>query len=44
MQQSLYIMQQTSNMKGAVSYSVGLVVVCLLVLMLLWLPDIIQKD
>ncbi len=44
MQQALYIMQQNPNMKGAFSYSVGLVVVCLLVLILLWLPDILQKD
>ena len=44
MERALYLMQQSSNMRGAFSYSIGLVLICLVVLMLLWLPDIIQKD
>lgn len=41
---SLYLMQQTFVQKDAVAYSVGLVVVCLVLLMLLWLPDVLKKD
>ena len=40
----LYLMQQTFVQKDAVTYSVGLVIVCLVLLMLLWLPDILKKD
>lgn len=39
----LYIMQQTSDMDNTIQFSVGLVVVCLILLILLWLPDIIKR-
>ncbi|MGK7873847.1 MAG: hypothetical protein AB4426_11205 [Xenococcaceae cyanobacterium] len=44
MPQILYIMQQTFDMGEAARYSVGLVIVCLLILVLLWLPDILKKE
>ena len=44
MPQTLYIMQQAFEMSEAIRYSVGLVIVCLLVLVLLWLPDILKKE
>jgi hypothetical protein len=44
----LYIMQQASQeapeMKEAVKFSVGLVIVCLLVLILLWLPALLKQE
>ena len=41
---NLYFIQQTFSMGEAVRYSVGLVIVCFVLLMLLWLPDILKKD
>lgn len=40
---TLYFIQQVFDLKEAVNYSIGLVVVCLLMLILLWLPDILQE-
>ncbi len=39
----LYIMQQSSDMDNTMQFSVGLVVVCLILLILLWLTDIIKR-
>ncbi|MFM7371958.1 MAG: hypothetical protein ACKO2Z_30050 [Sphaerospermopsis kisseleviana] len=39
----LYLIQQSFDLKEAFRYSVGLVVVCLLMLILLWLPDILRE-
>jgi hypothetical protein len=48
MLQTFYIMQQapqqTSTMSDAVPFSIGLSVVCLLLLILLWLPDLIKRQ
>lgn len=44
MLQTLYLAQKAFDMKDAMRYSVGLVIVCLLVLVLLWLPDMLKKD
>jgi hypothetical protein len=44
MLQTLYLMQQAPDTSGAVPYSIGLVIVCLLLLILLWLPDILKQD
>lgn len=44
MLQGLYVMQQTFDPKEAIRYSVGLTIVCLLILVLLWLPDFLKKD
>ncbi|MDJ0690282.1 MAG: hypothetical protein QNJ41_17455 [Xenococcaceae cyanobacterium MO_188.B32] len=41
---NLYLIQQTFDVGEAVRYSVGLVIVCFLLLMLLWLPDILKED
>lgn len=38
-----YLMQQSFDLKEAFRYSIGLVVVCLVMLVLLWLPDILQE-
>jgi hypothetical protein len=38
-----YLMQQVFNLKESVRYSIGLVVVCLVMLLLLWLPDILKE-
>jgi hypothetical protein len=43
MLKTLYLMQQAFDLKEAVRYSIGLVVVCLVVLVLLWLPDILKE-
>jgi hypothetical protein len=43
MLKALYLMQQTFDLKEAVRYSIGLVVVCLVILVLLWLPDILKE-
>lgn len=40
---TLYLIQQTFDMQEAVRYSIGLVVVCLVILLLLWLPDILKE-
>lgn len=39
----LYLMQQTFDLAEAVQYSIGLVIVCLVILMLLWLPGILKE-
>ncbi|WP_255362926.1 hypothetical protein [Anabaena sp. CA = ATCC 33047] len=40
---TLYLMQESFNLKESVRYSIGLVIVCLLVLILLWLPDTLKE-
>ncbi|MDH6059596.1 hypothetical protein NWP17_03935 [Chrysosporum bergii ANA360D] len=40
---TLYLIQQSFNLQDAFRYSVGLVVVCLVMLILLWLPDILKQ-
>lgn len=40
----LYLMEQAPNQKDSMIFSVGLVIICLLVLMLLWLPDILKGE
>lgn len=41
---ALYLLQTSTDMNDAMPFSVGLVVICLMVLLLLWLPDIIKKQ
>ena len=41
---NLYLIQQNFAMGEAVRYSVGLVIICFLLLMMLWLPDILKED
>lgn len=38
-----YLIQQSFDVGEATKYSIGLVVVCLLILILLWLPDILKE-
>jgi preprotein translocase subunit SecE len=40
---TLYLIEQSFDLKEAVRYSIGLVVVCLVMLILLWLPDILKE-
>jgi hypothetical protein len=40
---TLYLMQQPFDQAEATKYSIGLVVVCLVVLMSLWLPGILKE-
>lgn len=42
MLQAIYIMQQSFDTNNTMQFSVGLVVVCLILLILLWLPDILK--
>ncbi|MEG4836723.1 hypothetical protein [Microcoleus sp. B9-D4] len=42
--QPLYLMQQTPDTGNATIFSVGLVIACLLLLILLWLPDLLTKE
>lgn len=42
MLKSTYIMQQASDINDATKFSFGLVVVCLILLILLWLPGILK--
>lgn len=46
--ETFYIMQQASLqapiMSDAVPFSIGLSVVCLLLLIMLWLPDLIKRQ
>jgi hypothetical protein len=42
MLKALYIMQQSSDMNNTMQFSVGLVVICLILLIMLWLPDILK--
>ena len=44
MTSTLYFIQQNFSLKESVNYSVGLVVICLVILLALWLPDILTKD
>lgn len=32
------------NLTDAIPYSIGLVIVCVVLLLLLWLPDMIRRD
>lgn len=40
---ALYIMQQSPDMSNTMQFTVGLVVVCLVLLILLWLPGILKR-
>jgi hypothetical protein len=40
---TLYLMQQLFDQAEATKYSIGLVIVCLVVLMALWLPGILKE-
>ncbi|MEM6613439.1 MAG: hypothetical protein AAF652_14500 [Cyanobacteria bacterium P01_C01_bin.72] len=40
----LYLLQQTFDSAEATRYSVGLIIICLVLLLLLWLPDILHKS
>ncbi|MEG4149364.1 hypothetical protein [Microcoleus sp. Pol12B5] len=42
--QPVYLMQQAPGMGNATIFSVGLVIACLLLLILLWLPDLLTKE
>ncbi|MEG4453398.1 hypothetical protein [Microcoleus sp. N9_A1] len=42
--QPVYLMQQAADMGNATIFSVGLVIACLLLLILLWLPDLLTKE
>ncbi|MEG4224713.1 hypothetical protein QUA35_00340 [Microcoleus sp. N9_B2] len=42
--QPLYLMQQAPNLGNGTIFSVGLVIACLLLLILLWLPDLLTKE
>lgn len=43
MLKTLYLMQQTFNQGEAVQYSIALVIICLIVLLVLWLPGILKE-
>ncbi len=43
MLKTLYLMQQTFDLAEAVKYSIGLVTVCLVILLILWLPGILKQ-
>lgn len=43
MLRTLYFMQQAFDLKESVRYSIGLVVVCLVIMLLLWLPDVLKE-
>ncbi|MEA5515371.1 hypothetical protein [Nodularia sp. UHCC 0506] len=40
---TLYLMEQSFDLKEAFRYSAGLVIVCFVMLILLWLPDILKE-
>jgi hypothetical protein len=40
---NFYLLQQTFDIKDAIRYSIGLTIICLLILILLWLPDILKE-
>ncbi|WP_333234207.1 hypothetical protein [Microcoleus sp. Pol14C2] len=42
--QPVYLMQQASDMGNRTIFSIGLVILCLLLLILLWLPDLLTKE
>ncbi|MEG4349415.1 hypothetical protein QUA74_06705 [Microcoleus sp. LAD1_D3] len=42
--QPVYLMQQAPDRGNATIFSVGLVIACLLLLILLWLPDLLTKE
>jgi hypothetical protein len=39
----IYLMQQPFDLGEAVKYSIGLVLVCLIILLVLWLPGILKE-
>ncbi|MEG4115730.1 MULTISPECIES: hypothetical protein [unclassified Microcoleus] len=41
--QPVYLMQQAPDRGNTTIFSVGLVILCLLLLILLWLPDLLTK-
>jgi hypothetical protein len=43
MLKTLYLMQQTFELAEAVKYSIGLVIICLVILIILWLPGILKE-
>jgi hypothetical protein len=42
--QPFYLMQQAPDLGNTTVFSVGLVIACLLLLILLWLPDLLTKE
>ena len=42
MLKALYIMQQSFDMNNSMQFTVGLVLICLILLIMLWLPDILK--
>jgi hypothetical protein len=40
---TIYLMQQTFDMTEAMQFSTGLVLVCLAILMIFWLPGILNN-
>lgn len=42
MLKTIYFMQQAPDMNGTTQFSIGLAVVCLVLLILLWLPGILK--
>ncbi|MEG4801184.1 hypothetical protein QUB63_18625 [Microcoleus sp. ARI1-B5] len=44
MLKTLYIMQAAQDSKDTMIFSVGLVVICLLILIMLWLPDMLKGE
>ncbi len=40
----VYLMQQAPDLGNTTIFSVGLVILCLLLLILLWLPDLLTKE
>ncbi len=43
MLQILYLIQQTYNVKSAMRYSIGLSIICFLILIIFWLPDMLKN-
>jgi hypothetical protein len=43
MLKTLYLMQQTFDLGEAVKYSIALVIICLIILLVLWLPGILKE-
>ncbi|MEG4007826.1 hypothetical protein QUA41_18890 [Microcoleus sp. Pol11C1] len=42
--QPLYLMQQAPAQGNTTIFSVGLIILCLLLLIWLWLPDLLTKE
>lgn len=38
----VFLQQNVNNISKNIHYSIGLVVICLLILILLWLPDLLK--